>query len=98
MIRFEIRFVTDVGELLWTSPDNWLRIATINVRAANTSTQEVLGYPFTPGGERICLCDRYFLSCAYRSRSVYNRVQLEIPCGLATGFPYTPLLDRRGSG
>jgi predicted nucleic acid-binding protein len=25
-------------------------------------------------------------------------IQLEIPCGLATGFPYLPLLDRRGLG
>jgi len=25
-------------------------------------------------------------------------VQLGIPCGLATGFPYNPLLDRRGLG
>ena len=27
-----------------------------------------------------------------------NPIQLEIPCGLATGFPYLPLLDRTGSG
>ena len=32
---------------------------------------------------------------AVERRGMFN---LMIPCGLATGFPYPPLLDRRGSG
>ena len=50
----------------------------------------VLGYP-----EEEVLAVGVSKPWATRRRQI---IQLEIPCGLATGFPYLPLLDRRGSG
>jgi hypothetical protein len=54
------------------------------------------------------LCGKILVSLAKAQRHLFTtgggkdrtpgKLQLEIPCDLATGFPYPPLLDRRGLG